>query len=122
MSTIYRGGAGQWAFLLHRISGFLVLMFLLLHIVDVSLINIDRELYNQVHALYGNIVLRVFEVGLLAALIFHACNGLRIVAIDFIPKAVTIDHWLLAGVFFVSAVATVAGGYVILFPFFDGRF
>ena len=85
--TVYRGKSGQWAFITHRITGFLVLMFLLLHIVDVSLVNIDPELYNEVHDLYGNVFLRLFEVGLLAALVFHSFNGLRIVAYDFFPKA-----------------------------------
>ena len=32
---VYKGRSGQWAFVGHRISGFLVFMFLLLHIVDV---------------------------------------------------------------------------------------
>ena len=80
---VYRGKSGQWAFVAHRISGFLVFMFLLLHIVDVSMINIDPELYDELHQLYGNVLLRLFEVGLLFALLFHSLNGLRIVAVDF---------------------------------------
>ena len=55
-STVYRGKSGQWAFLFHRISGFLVFFFLLLHIVDVSLVNVSHELYDEVHELYGNIL------------------------------------------------------------------
>ncbi|OWY62520.1 hypothetical protein B7486_57985, partial [cyanobacterium TDX16] len=54
--TIYKGKSGQWAFVSHRVTGFLVFMFLMLHIVDVSLINVDAELYNEVHELYGNIL------------------------------------------------------------------
>ena len=50
-STVYKGKSGQWAFVSHRVTGFLVFMFLLLHIVDVSLVNIDPELYDTVHAL-----------------------------------------------------------------------
>ena len=48
MSTVgtpYRGKSGQWAFMLHRITGFLVFMFLMLHIVDVSLVQ-NKHLYN----------------------------------------------------------------------------
>jgi succinate dehydrogenase / fumarate reductase, cytochrome b subunit len=44
--TVYRGRSGQWAFVGHRVSGVLVLLFLLLHIVDVSLINVSEELYD----------------------------------------------------------------------------
>ena len=74
-STPYRGKSGQWAFLFHRITGFGVFLFLMLHVVDVSLTN-NRRLYNDVHALYGNVVFRVFEVGLLFGLLYHALNGL----------------------------------------------
>ena len=87
-STRYRGKSGQWAFIGHRVSGFLVFLFLLLHIVDVSLLRWP-ETYDQVHRLYGNVLLRLFEVGLLLALVFHSFNGLRIVAIDFFPDAVS---------------------------------
>ena len=61
-STVYKGKSGQWSFVAHRASGILVFFFLLLHIVDVSLINFrGGDLYNDVHELYGNILLRIFE-------------------------------------------------------------
>jgi len=71
----YRGRGGQWAFVGHRVSGFLVFLFLLLHIVDVSLVRWPA-VYDEVHRLYGNVLLRAFAVGLLFALLFHALNGL----------------------------------------------
>lgn len=119
-STVYRGKSGQWSFMAHRITGFLVLMFLLLHIVDVSLVNIDTELYNQVHQLYGNIFLRLFEVGLLGALVFHSLNGLRIVIYDFFPGAITREKEMLWGVVFLTVIATIVGGWIIVAPFFFG--
>lgn len=120
-ATVYRGKSGQWAFVGHRVSGFLVFFFLLLHIVDVSLIA-RPELYDEVHEVYGNVVLRVFETGLLAALVFHSLNGLRIVMIDFFPGAVRNEKAMLTMVAFLTALATVVGGYVIMKPFFEGRF
>ena len=120
-STVYRGRSGQWAFVAHRTTGFLVFMFLLLHIVDVSLINADVELYDEVHALYGNILLRIFECGLLLALLFHSLNGLRIVIVDFFPKAVANEKALTAGVVALTLLAGVPGCLVILWPFIDGR-
>jgi succinate dehydrogenase / fumarate reductase cytochrome b subunit len=120
-STVYRGKSGQWAFVAHRITGFLVFMFLLLHVVDVSLINISTDLYNEVHALYGNILLRLFEVGLLGALVFHAFNGLRIVMIDFFPGAIRNEKVMFTIVVFFSVVLTAAGGFVIVRPFLEGQ-
>ena len=121
-STIYRGKSGQWSFVAHRTTGFLVFFFLLLHIVDVSLINFnDGELYDEVHELYGNVFLRLFECGLLLALLYHALNGLRIVIVDFFPKAVRSERTLTAWVVFLTLAAGIPGCFVILKPWLDGN-
>jgi succinate dehydrogenase / fumarate reductase cytochrome b subunit len=119
-STLYRGKAGQWAFVGHRVSGFLVFLFLLLHVVDVSLLRWP-ETYDQVHRLYGNVLLRLFEVGLLIALVFHTFNGLRIVAVDLFPEAVRNQRLLLQAVVVLTLLTSVPGGVVILWPFIEGR-
>ena len=119
-STRYRGKSGQWAFVGHRVSGFLVFLFLLLHIVDVSLLRWP-ETYDQVHRLYGNVLLRLFEVGLLLALLFHSFNGVRIVAIDFFPDAVRNQRRLLQAVVALTLLTGVPGGIVIMWPFIEGR-
>ena len=119
-STRYKGKAGQWAFLGHRITGFLVFLFLLLHIVDVSLLRWPQT-YDQVHRLYGNVVLRLFEVGLLFALVFHTFNGMRIVAVDMFPEAVRNQRRLLQVVVALTLLTGIPGGIVILWPFIDGR-
>ena len=111
----YRGGSGQWAFVAHRVSGFLVFAFLLLHIVDVSLVRWPR-LYDQVHHLYGAPLLRMFEVGLLFALLFHAFNGLRIVAIDLLPAAVASHRRILVAAVAGTIVFGLPGAFVIMAP------
>ncbi len=115
----YRGKSGQWAFLGHRVSGILVFLFLLLHIVDVSLVRWPG-VYDDVHGVYGNVVLRVFEVGLLFALLFHSLNGLRIVAVDFFPGAVANERRLLTGAVVLTLAIGVPGGLVIMWPFLEG--
>ncbi len=120
-STIYKGKSGQWSFVAHRVTGFLVFMFLLLHIVDVSLVNIDPELYDTVHELYGNILLRLFECGLLFALLYHSMNGLRIVLVDFFPGVIRKEKMLTGLVVFVTLAAGIPGSIVILWPFIEGR-
>lgn len=118
--TVYRGRSGQWAFVTHRITGFLVFFFLLLHIVDVSLVSRPR-LYDEVHELYGNVVLRLFEVGLLFGLVYHSLNGLRVVMLDFFPGAIRNEKRVLGAVVFLTIVLTTVGGYVIMRPFIEGR-
>ncbi len=119
-ATTYRGTPGQWAFLAHRVTGFLVFAFLLLHVVDVSLVRWP-SLYDDVHRLYGNVLLRIFEVGLLFALLFHAFNGLRIIAVDFFPGAVRNEQRLLAAAVGLTLAAGVPGAVVIMWPFVEGR-
>jgi succinate dehydrogenase / fumarate reductase cytochrome b subunit len=120
-SSVYRGKSGQWAFVMHRITGVGVFMFILLHIVDVSLINVHGgRTYDQVHQLYGNILFRLFEVGLLFALVFHALNGLRIIMIDFFPGAVKNQARLFSIVLALTALLTVIGGVIIVKPFVTG--
>jgi succinate dehydrogenase / fumarate reductase cytochrome b subunit len=119
-STVYRAKSGQWAFVSHRVTGFLVFMFLLLHIVDVSLVNIDTELYDRVHELYGNILLRLFECGLLLALLYHSLNGIRIVLVDFFPGAIRNERALTGVVTFLTLAAGIPGSLVILWPWIDG--
>ena len=111
----YRGGSGQWAFVAHRVSGFLVFAFLLLHVVDVSLVRWPR-VYDEVHRLYGTPLLRLFEVGLLFALLFHAFNGLRIIAIDLLPQAVSSQRRVLVAAVVATLAFGLPGAFVIVAP------
>src|SRR3990172_5728592 len=63
---------GRWGFWAHRVSGVAIFAFLILHLFDVGLYGLSRDLYDEVHALYGTAALRVFESGLLVAILFHA--------------------------------------------------
>ena len=82
---IYRGGIGQWSWAAHRITGVLVLAFLFGHIVDTFAIGFGPELYDETIALYKQWWFMPVEVGLIAATLYHALNGLRIILFDFWP-------------------------------------
>lgn len=83
--TIYRGKEGQWSWIFHRITGVGVLIFLLAHIVDTMLIGWGPDIYNKMIAIYRNPFFKVAEVGLFAAVLYHALNGVRIILVDFWP-------------------------------------
>jgi succinate dehydrogenase / fumarate reductase cytochrome b subunit len=119
--TLYKGAPGQWAFYAHRVTGFLVFAFLLLHVVDVSLVRWP-SLYDDVHRLYGNVLLRLFEVGLLLSLLFHAFNGLRIIAVDFFPGAIRNERALFGAAVALTLAAGIPSAVVIMWPFLEGRF
>lgn len=80
--SFYRGGSGQWSWVFHRLSGVGVLIFLCLHIIDTALIILGPKHYDAIIALYRHPLFRVMEVGLFAAVLYHALNGIRITLID----------------------------------------
>ena len=81
----YRGGAGQWAWAIHRAAGLGVLAFLLLHIFDIFLASFGPTLFNDLLFLYKGPAARMLEIVLLFGLLYHALNGLRIILADFFP-------------------------------------
>lgn len=81
--TVYRGHEGMWSWVLHRVTGVAIFFFLLVHVLDTALIRVSPQAYNGVIATYKNPLLGLGELVLVAAIVFHAFNGLRIIAIDF---------------------------------------
>ena len=81
--TLYRGREGMWSWVAHRISGVLIFLFLFAHVLDTALVRVSPEAYNDIMETYKNPIVGLGEAGLVAAVIFHALNGLRIVAVDF---------------------------------------
>jgi succinate dehydrogenase / fumarate reductase cytochrome b subunit len=99
--SAYRGyrpppGMISWAF--HRITGLGVLLFLLLHIVDIFVVNYGPEVFNELLFLYRHPVFRIGEIILVAGLYYHAANGVRIILIDFWPAAYRYERQLFYGV------------------------
>lgn len=81
--TLYRGREGMWSWVLHRITGVGIYFFLLVHILDTALVRVSPEAYNAVIGAYQTPIMGVAEIGLVAAIVFHAFNGLRIILVDF---------------------------------------
>lgn len=81
--TLYRGHEGMWSWVLHRVTGVAIFFFLLVHILDTALVRVSPEAYNGVIATYKNPIMGLGELALVAAIVFHAFNGLRIILIDF---------------------------------------
>ena len=45
---------GQLAYRCHRVSGVAIFAFLCLHILNVSMISVSHEVYNEIHAIYSS--------------------------------------------------------------------
>src|SRR5689334_13113074 len=82
-TRMYRGQSGHWSWLLHRITGLGVLLFLLVHIVDITLIGFGPKVYNDAVAIFSYGPIRFVSLALIASVLFHGLNGIRIILIDF---------------------------------------
>ena len=84
--TLYRGKVGMWSWVLHRITGIAIFFFLLVHVLDTSLVRVSPEAYNAVIETYKTPLIGLGETGLVAAILYHALNGVRVILIDFWRK------------------------------------
>ena len=109
--TLYRGRVGMWSWVLHRITGIAIFFFLLVHILDTSLTRIDPEGYNTVMGAYKTVIMGLGELGLVAAILFHALNGVRLMLVDFWRKGTKYQN-LMFWIVIALAVVLFAGAAV----------
>ena len=81
--TLYRGREGMWSWVLHRITGATIFFFLFVHVLDTALVRVSPDAYNQVVDTYKTPIVGLMEAGLVAAVLYHALNGIRVILIDF---------------------------------------
>ncbi len=120
LKLTYRGGEGMLAWAFHRIAGVAIWLFILLHVLDIWLANVNPPLYNDLLAIYASPGGRVAETLLGAALLYHALNGLRIVVMDFWPPLTRFHRQFWAAVWVVFVVVGLPVTYIILKPIWGG--
>jgi succinate dehydrogenase / fumarate reductase, cytochrome b subunit len=82
----YRGREGYIAWLLHRIAGVGVFLFLGLHILDIVLMLFGPAAFEKLLFFYHQFLFKLMIVfGLYLGVLYHALNGLRVTIIDFWP-------------------------------------
>jgi succinate dehydrogenase / fumarate reductase cytochrome b subunit len=106
--TLYRGDPGMWSWVLHRISGATIFFFLFVHVIDTALVRVSPQAYNEVVGTYKTPIVGLMEAGLVAAVLYHALNGIRIILIDSWwqgPRYQRLMLWIVAVVFVVVLTA-----------------
>ncbi|HEX6399633.1 MAG TPA: succinate dehydrogenase, cytochrome b556 subunit [Actinomycetota bacterium] len=86
--SLYKGHPGQWSWVLHRVTGVAVILFLFVHVVDTALVGWGPEAYEKVLKAYANPIVHLLELGLVIAVLYHSINGLKVTLIDFFPSLV----------------------------------
>ncbi|GAA3727137.1 succinate dehydrogenase, cytochrome b556 subunit [Gordonia hankookensis] len=84
--SLYRGDPGMWSWVLHRITGVTIFFFLFVHVLDTAVIRIDPNKYSEVIETYKTPIIGLMEIALVACVLYHAFNGVRIILIDFWSK------------------------------------
>jgi len=105
--TIYRGDPGMWSWVLHRITGATVFFFLFIHVLDTALVRISPQAYDEVISTYKTPIVGLMELGLVAAVLYHALNGIRVILIDFWaqgPRYQRLMLWIIGVVYLLLMV------------------
>ena len=106
----------MWSWLFHRISGLGILLFLFVHIVDISLLGFGPRVYNEGILLFDSVIVRLLSLSLVAAIFYHAFNGVRIMLIDFWKKGVRYQRTMFAVVMVLTIIIFIPFAYIILRP------
>ncbi|MCL4488217.1 MAG: hypothetical protein M1570_08820 [Chloroflexi bacterium] len=114
----YRGGIDQWAWIVNRVAGLGVVLFLALHIFDIFLAGFGPGLFNDLLFLYKGPAVRILDLFLLFGLLYHGINGIRLIIMDFWPSLVPLHRQLFSiqGIIFV--LLFVPGGTLLAREFY----
>ncbi|MFD6858462.1 succinate dehydrogenase, cytochrome b556 subunit [Rhodococcus sp. NPDC060086] len=105
--SLYRGDPGMWSWVLHRITGVATFFFLFVHVLDTALVRVNPETYDAVIDTYKTPIVGLMELGLVAMVLYHALNGIRVMLVDFWskgPKYQRVMLWTILAIWFVVMI------------------
>ena len=73
---------GQVAHLLQRVTGVMLLGYLLLHVRTIQSLKGGPEAFNSALATFKSPIFKLAEIALLGVVVLHAFNGIRITLLD----------------------------------------
>jgi succinate dehydrogenase / fumarate reductase, cytochrome b subunit len=73
---------GMTAWVLQRVTGVLLLFYLLLHVETIHQLSAGPVAFDRALARYSSPLFRLLEIGLLVIVIVHALNGVRLTVLD----------------------------------------
>ena len=114
--AMYWGGWAMVAWVLHRATGLGVAFFLVVHILDIMLINISPAVYNETVEFYRTPFLIPMEIALVGAVVYHALNGLRIVSLDIWVGALRRQRELFFAALTLSVILVAPSAIFLLVP------
>ena len=105
--------AGWWAWFLQRLTGVALVGYLFLHILVISTVQAGQDAFDSVLIILQKPFFVVLDLFLIAAVVYHALNGVRVILFD-----LGIGLKRQAGLFWVcmvlTTILTLVAGYFSL--------
>ena len=111
--STHRGGMWSWVF--QRVTAVLLIVMLAIHLIFTHILNIGELNYDNIADRLAHAGLTAVDIILLAAGIYHALNGLRMVLMDYWFTSRT-RALILTIVLWVVGIAFMAYGTWALWP------
>ena len=111
--------AGMWAWIFHKLTGWILVGYLFTHIAVLSTALQGAELYNATltgpNGLESLLIVRFLEVGLFAVAVFHILNGIRLLMVDLgmgleVQDRTFYVSLIVTGAITVASIPTFVGG------------
>ena len=104
---------GMWSWLFQRITAVLLIVMLAIHLVFTHILNIGNLNYDSIGLRLAHAGFIAVDVILLAAGIYHALNGLRMVLLDYWFTSRSRALILTIGLWVVGIAATIYGTWAL---------
>lgn len=114
----YKGRTGMWTWVLHRVTGLGILLFLIIHVADTATVAYWPDFYDRTLDIYRSPLFRVAELAIFFSVLYHALNGLRIIVQDFWPIAMAHQRRLATAAIALTALLIVPVAWLMLAPLF----
>lgn len=111
---------GFLSFVLRRFTGVALVLYLLLHIWVIGSSLNSPETFNERLNFLQTDLFKIFEIALLAAVIYHAFDGIRLLLVNWF-KVTEKRKSMFYSVMVVSALMAIAGGVPILLFMLEGK-
>jgi succinate dehydrogenase / fumarate reductase cytochrome b subunit len=110
---------GFISFFLRRLTGLALVFYLFLHMWVIGSVNSGPEVFDARLAAVQTPFFKLLEIALLAAVVYHAFDGIRLLIVHYFDVT-EYRKSLFYAAFAVSALLTVAGGIPILLFMLEG--
>ncbi|MDD4857375.1 MAG: succinate dehydrogenase, cytochrome b556 subunit [Candidatus Krumholzibacteria bacterium] len=78
----YRIHLGTAAWILHRLAGLALILYLLVHIWVIHHLIGGQQSFDKIMEFFNNPLAKALEIGLVGVILYHLWNGLRVTLID----------------------------------------